>query len=493
MQKINKITLIYIILTIILAFFAASCSSPDTTPQGTLQGKTGYFIDGPVKGLTYTTSSGKTGVTDENGLFIYTQGETIIFSLGSLQMGIEVNGALVITPLDVCGAGSLATSTEAVNIIRLLLALDTGENPFGITIPADIIANIPVDFDLTAAIQGDEATFLAQAEILIEAVTQTQITPADIPSTQDAQDHFDLSEELIDAIETGLPEENLFVAVKIPAGKTGEVSISYSLDVVPPGVTSYISGQTAYINDLTSSVSFSESMYNGNWTLNLFQLQDPKIVQTGDIFSFYHSDGFKSTVPTGYPLTITENQVNLQADLSVSGSIITAVNQVSGFVQVPKFLPNGIDFKLSPKPYTNLTIFYSILDPVSIDSAASFNVNPTWPASTQWIDYTDPTTNSVYYQIPYSTSLPSGFLLSGQIYLYHGDHVSAAIDNYDAVEFYSFSGPLSTDIIDSNYIALWETVERSVSETITQRGISQGKEKSSSVLYTLDQGFTPKN
>jgi len=105
----------------------------------------GNFIDGPLGGLQFKTSSGANGTTDLNGKYTYNIGDTVEFFLGTQRLGDKVSAAAIVTPLTVCGATSLIDNTpaaqKATNMIKLLLALDTKDNPYGLTLPANI--NIP--------------------------------------------------------------------------------------------------------------------------------------------------------------------------------------------------------------------------------------------------------------------------------------------------------------------------------------------------------------
>ncbi|MDP0561542.1 MAG: tandem-95 repeat protein [Candidatus Endonucleobacter sp. (ex Gigantidas childressi)] len=52
-----------------------------TTPNS------GTLIDGVIEGIFYETSSGLTGMTDENGGFHFNDGDTITFSIGNIELG----------------------------------------------------------------------------------------------------------------------------------------------------------------------------------------------------------------------------------------------------------------------------------------------------------------------------------------------------------------------------------------------------------------------
>jgi len=86
----------------------------------------GVFVDAPVEGLTYE-SSGITGTTDSSGKFSYRVGSTVKFFVGGVALP-AVEGASLITPLDLVGASS-PESLEAVYIARFLQSVDSDGNP----------------------------------------------------------------------------------------------------------------------------------------------------------------------------------------------------------------------------------------------------------------------------------------------------------------------------------------------------------------------------
>ena len=58
----------------------------------------GQFVDGPVQGLTYTSSAG-TAVTDRDGYFEYREGDDIVFKVGNIALP-PVKGAEIILPMN---------------------------------------------------------------------------------------------------------------------------------------------------------------------------------------------------------------------------------------------------------------------------------------------------------------------------------------------------------------------------------------------------------
>lgn len=100
----------------------------------------GYFRDSAVSGLTYQTSSNVTGTTRPDGGFDYNPGDTITFSLGSIQFP-TVSASSLITPLTM--AEGEVDSPILNNIAYLLQALDADDNPDnGITLASDLASKV---------------------------------------------------------------------------------------------------------------------------------------------------------------------------------------------------------------------------------------------------------------------------------------------------------------------------------------------------------------
>ena len=133
----------------------------------------GVFIDGPVMGLGYSTTSGLSGSTNAAGEFNYRPGDMMTFNLGGRTVGNPVPGAPVITSLSVFGATSLADA-RVVNLAQLLLTLGgipVGQNP--IQLPATIPAGLPNPLDFS------DQNF--------DTVMQTALQPAGLILVTDAQ------------------------------------------------------------------------------------------------------------------------------------------------------------------------------------------------------------------------------------------------------------------------------------------------------------------
>jgi hypothetical protein len=119
---------------------STSGSSSDTT-------NTGVFVDAPVMGLNYKTTSGIEGVTNSAGEYRYKEGDYVTFSLGNVVLG-EAKASFTVTPLDV----SDNNWTKAANIAYVLQSLDTDGNNTDelIALPDEtVLKNILTDINLS--------------------------------------------------------------------------------------------------------------------------------------------------------------------------------------------------------------------------------------------------------------------------------------------------------------------------------------------------------
>jgi len=105
-----------LILCTLAALFSPFSHATDEAIQ------TGYFIDAPVTGLFYKTSSDLSGIT-QKGAFSFKQGDVVSFYLGDSENSYllsQLSSQEVITP-------TLATTkpSRSINMTRLLLSLDS--------------------------------------------------------------------------------------------------------------------------------------------------------------------------------------------------------------------------------------------------------------------------------------------------------------------------------------------------------------------------------
>ena len=150
-------TKILAITPLLLVMYGCS-SGGDGTPTAT----SGVFIDAEVEGLSFTTDSGITGTTDENGTYSFLPGENVSFSVGGVNLG-TVAGAPVCTPFDFAAAST--------NIARFIQSLDADGDPSnGIDLVAAnaALAGTTISSD---AFTVDTATFEADPDIAAALVT----------------------------------------------------------------------------------------------------------------------------------------------------------------------------------------------------------------------------------------------------------------------------------------------------------------------------------
>ncbi len=102
------------------ALLIAACGGNTNSQQG-------VFIDAPVQGLSYTTTSGLSGTTSSEGKYFFNPGDMVTFSLPGITFPPVVASGQV-SPVDLVG-GSGPDHPGAVAIARLMQSLDADNNP----------------------------------------------------------------------------------------------------------------------------------------------------------------------------------------------------------------------------------------------------------------------------------------------------------------------------------------------------------------------------
>lgn len=91
----------------------------------------GVFLDAPVQGLYYETTSGHSGYTNERGEFSYNPGDNVTFKIGGkngFAVGSTVSARGIVTVTDVAGSSDV-DNARVTNLLRLLQSLDSDGNP----------------------------------------------------------------------------------------------------------------------------------------------------------------------------------------------------------------------------------------------------------------------------------------------------------------------------------------------------------------------------
>jgi hypothetical protein len=118
----------------------------------------GQIIDSLIQGLDYRSNS-RSGLTDAQGTFSHGVGETVTFSIGSLDLG-STPGKPIATVVDLVEGATGVNNQRVANIARLLQSLDSDCNVRnGIQITSQIRAEVSprvIDFDKSSIAFGSD-------------------------------------------------------------------------------------------------------------------------------------------------------------------------------------------------------------------------------------------------------------------------------------------------------------------------------------------------
>lgn len=186
MKTNNKQTTLQVLITSMFVLSLAACDSQQETATvkktvALSQGPTtGILADSAVEGVSYSASSGASGTTDATGLYNYTHGDTIEFSLGKLNLG-KIAGTGLTTPIELAAGNQ----NKLLNLLVLFQSLDADDNlKNGISIPSAAAEALNASLDLTV----DPATF-ATSPVLAAAREAANI-PGSIKTADEANAHF---------------------------------------------------------------------------------------------------------------------------------------------------------------------------------------------------------------------------------------------------------------------------------------------------------------
>ncbi|MDP1558828.1 MAG: adhesin [Nitrosomonas sp.] len=133
-----------------------------------------------VAGISYITSSGKSGVTDEDGIFNYDHGDTVEFKLGGLTLG-NTQGSPVMTPIALANGNA----NKLQNLLVLLQSLDSDGDPSnGISITARTAAAVDRSINLT----DDPDTFASSTRL--QEILEAGGIDGDAMTAAEASAHF---------------------------------------------------------------------------------------------------------------------------------------------------------------------------------------------------------------------------------------------------------------------------------------------------------------
>lgn len=371
-------------LATLLTLAFVNCSSDDdesiTNPDQTVTPEMGIFLDSEVEGLTFKSGDNPSGTTDENGIFIYTPGQPLIFSIGGVSLGTLADGSNLITPYDFI---------VPENIARFIQSLDADGDPTnGVDVTAASIAlanqNVPssvfenpssTGFESDAAIIAAMATVggslidTATANFNLANGTDSTFDPAELagysflyfdPQTDDAGVvKFD---ELVNPNDMGstgfgISEEDL-----AEAGSGGMVEeFTWLIDANGVLIITNDDGTTSIINRLGGSTRLISIKVTENNIIEYLTLYKAVAISETDLCGAPVTPGGVSTKS----FTITEdfheaNLVTFKSDgtftAADSGGVFPGYWSVGTIARNVLLLTGEIDPNLFPNDWRSITL-----------------------------------------------------------------------------------------------------------------------------------------
>lgn len=304
--------------------------STTTVPAATTL--TASLVDSLVQGVSYTTSSGLTGVTLVDGTFNYKAGDTVTFKVGNATIGTfntaSINADHIVMLQDIVGvARTNTTDPRVVNIAQFLQSLDSDGNAAnGITIAPATAALITTVIDVQTALDPALQTALTPTSVtLVTEGAATAHLNAVVADTTSPTATIALSDSLLNSGETAIVTITFSEAV---AGfsnadvtvQNGTISTFASAD---GGIT-----WTATFTP-TASISLDSS--------NVINLANSYTDGAGNVGTSAQSANYTvnttTTPPPAPTLTISDDEPSTTANI-VGGSItytFTFGDTVTGF------------------------------------------------------------------------------------------------------------------------------------------------------------------
>src|SRR5437868_6594721 len=163
-------------LVIGIALLLMACGGDGNGNKGT---SSGIFVDSPVDGLHYTTSSNPMGgFTSGGGHFECQAGDTVTFFIGTRQIGNpQPCPSEFVTAVSVLGASSV-TAPEVINLAQLLMTLATSVTSTLLMLPQPL----PPEFNSPLVPAFTDPNF--DAAVVAALPTGTPLVPNAAAATQ---------------------------------------------------------------------------------------------------------------------------------------------------------------------------------------------------------------------------------------------------------------------------------------------------------------------
>lgn len=187
MKTNNKLTTIQLLVTSLFALSLTACDSEqevkkdNSKPAIRAQGPaTGILADSAVEGVSYSASSGASGITDATGLYKFSHGDSIDFRIGKLNLA-KITGTGLTTPIELAADNQ----NKLLNLLILFQSLDADNDPAnGISIPQAAADALDASLDLTA----DPASFPSSPALT--AAREAAGIPGNAKTAEEANAHF---------------------------------------------------------------------------------------------------------------------------------------------------------------------------------------------------------------------------------------------------------------------------------------------------------------
>jgi hypothetical protein len=163
--------------------------TPTPTPVTVTTPSIGVFVDSAIENIKYRTKT-LNGYTNAQGEFKFLPGESVIFSIGSIDLP-EVTASEIITPLDLA---KKSTNRENVldNLLVLLQSLDNDQEPSNgikLTEESKSLSTTGLDLnDIPSNFSSNNSPLIAL--ITAAKVSKNGVATSTPVSLQSARDHF---------------------------------------------------------------------------------------------------------------------------------------------------------------------------------------------------------------------------------------------------------------------------------------------------------------
>ena len=160
----------------------SSSSSSATTANRTMPtgAATGILVDSAVSGVSYSASSGKSGLTNDKGIFNFNHGDKIEFKLGGLTLG-NIPGSQIVTPIELANG----SDNKLQNLLILLQSLDSDSDlSNGIAISSETATAVKSSINL----ESDPETFADSANL--KSIMEASGIEGNVRTAEEARTHF---------------------------------------------------------------------------------------------------------------------------------------------------------------------------------------------------------------------------------------------------------------------------------------------------------------